>query len=187
MQISNINQFLLECASSIQNRVEAINAELATVTPFVVEGIEPPKFVQAELDRLNAELKAVSSTTLSIRISLNEKGETIYETIEQVVVKRSGVTTSGTNTTSINGNVFTSAFDAVGYIFPIIGLTPREKRDYDAQNKLFGLALQGKFSYARGNGIVVDAGILVSGEDQLTEPMKATYKAWLKAGNVAKV
>lgn len=188
MQISKIEQLLSEKASHTMNMVEALNAELATLTVFVVEGTPTHKVIQNEIDRLTAEITKAQSFTLSIRGTLNADGEVSYELVEQVMVKRSGVTTSGTNTTSINGQTFTSAFDAVDYIFPLIGLTPKEKRDYDAQNKLFGLALQGKFSYARGNGIVVDAGILVSGEDMLTEPMKATYAAWIKSGKgVAKV
>jgi hypothetical protein len=186
MQISNFEQFLLEQSSRINTTVEALNAELATLTPFVKEGVPTHKVIQSEIDRLNTEIVKASSITMTVKISMVD-GAPMVETIEQTIVKRSGVTTTGTNTTSINGQVFTSAFDAVDYIFPIIGLTPKAKRDYDAQVKLFGLALQGKFSYARGNGIVVDAGILVSGEDLLTEPMKAVYAAWLKAGGVAKV
>lgn len=183
MQISNIEQLLLEKSSHAKSMIVALNAELATVLPFVEEGVQPAKFVQIELDRLNAELAKASTFTISVKVTLNAKGEPSYELVEQVMVKRSGVTTSGANTVSINGQTFTSAFDAVDYIFPIIGLTPKAKRDYDAQNKLFALALQGKFSYSRGNGIVVDSGILVSGEELLTEPMKETYKAWLKSGN----
>lgn len=187
MQILNVEQLLSEKASHAMSMVETLNAELATVTPFVKKGVEPPAFVTNELNRLTAEISKAKTFTVSIKGTVNEDGSTTYEIVDQTIVKRSGVTTNGSNTVSINGQTFTSAFDAVDYIFPVIGLKPREKKDYDAQSKLFGLALQGKFSYSRGNGIVVDAGILVSGEDLLTEPMKAVYAAWLKSGGVAKV